>query len=150
MRSIGVDLGRWVDQGLLGVHAVRPTLYGLESHLARMYKAAADFQPQIIVVDPVTNFLAAGTGPDVKSMLVRLIDFFKTKGITTLFTSLTLGGEDEARTDAAISSLIDTWLLLREVEQDGERWGTWRSSSRAVCRTPRRYAGFDSRARVSR
>jgi len=124
MSSIGLDLGRWVSKGLLTVRAVRPTLFGLESHLAAMIKLSQELKPQAIVVDPVTNFLAAGSGGDVKSMLVRLVDLFKTQGATSLFTSLTLGGEDEAKSDAAISSLIDTWLLLRDTEAQGERRGT--------------------------
>ena len=124
MRSIGLDLGRWVDAGLLHVHAVRPTLYGLETHLATMFKMSQEFKPHGIVVDPVTNFLAAGTGADVRSMLVRLIDLFKTQAVTSFFTSLTLGGEDETKSDTAISSLMDTWLLLRDAESDGERRGT--------------------------
>jgi len=124
MRSIGIDLARWVKEGLLTIRAVRPTLYGLESHLATMIKMANELKPKAIVVDPVTNFVGAGTGLEVRSMLVRLIDLFKTHEITTVFTSLTLGGENEAKSDAAISSLIDTWLLLSEKESSGERRGT--------------------------
>jgi circadian clock protein KaiC len=124
MRSIGLNLERWVDAGLLHFHSVRPTYYGLEMHLAQMYRRADEFQPQIVVVDPVTNFIATGTGADVKSMLVRLIDFFKMRGMTSLFTSLTVDRDKVEQTEVGISSLIDTWLLLRDDEKDGERQGS--------------------------
>ncbi len=124
MRSIGIELEPWIKQGLLTVHAVRPTLYGLESHLARMFKMTQTFKPQSAVIDPVTNFLAAGTGADVRSMLTRLIDLLKTQAITSLFTSLTFTGEYETQSETAVSSLMDTWLLLRDVEIDEERRGT--------------------------
>ena len=121
MRSIGIDLARWVKEGLLTIRAVRPTLYGLESHLATMIKMANELKPKAIVVDPVTNFVGAGTGLEVRSMLVRLIDLFKTHEITTVFTSLTLGGENEAKSDAAISSLIVGARSPAQMEQN-VRW----------------------------
>lgn len=120
MRSIGTDLAPWVERGLLRFEASRPTLHGLERHLVLIHKLIRDFQPQVVVVDPVTNFLSVGSSADVKSMLLRLIDFLKVQQITLLFTSLTHGIETE-ETDVGISSLIDTWLLLRQVEVDGER-----------------------------
>ncbi len=124
MRSIGVHLEAWVKAGLLVIQAVRPTLHGLESHLATMLLKTQEIQPQAVVVDPVTNFLSAGTGADLRSMLIRLIDLIKTQGITSLFTSLTTTGEEEPRSDASISSLMDTWLWLRDTETGGERRGT--------------------------
>jgi len=120
MRSIGLDLQPWLDQGLLQFHAARPTLHGLERHLVTMYKQVRDLAPRVVVIDPVTNFLSVGNQEDVKAMLMRLIDFFKAQQITALFTSLTHGFDLEA-TDVAVSSLMDTWLLLREVEVNGER-----------------------------
>src|SRR6185295_1103709 len=120
MRSIGTDLGPWVERGLLRFEASRPTLHGLERHLVMIHKLIRDFQPQVVVVDPVTNFLSVASSVDVKSMLLRLIDFLKVQQITLLLTSLTHGIET-AQTDVGISSLIDTWLLLRQVEVDGER-----------------------------
>jgi circadian clock protein KaiC len=120
MRSVGTDLAPWVERGLLRFEASRPTLHGLERHLVLIHKLIRDFQPQVVVVDPVTNFLSVGSSIDVKSMLLRLIDFLKVQQITLLFTSLTHGVET-AETDVGISSLIDTWLLLRQVEVDGER-----------------------------
>jgi circadian clock protein KaiC len=124
MRSIGLDMDRWIKEERLIVRAVRPTHFGLESHLVKMFQMSRQLKPQTVVVDPVTTFLVAGSGEDVRSMLVRLIDLLKMQGVTSLFTSLTVGSESEASTDAAISSLIDTWLLLRDMETDGERRGT--------------------------
>ncbi len=120
MRSIGLDLQPWLDQGLLQFHAARPTLHGLERHLVTMYKQVRDLAPRAVVIDPITNFLAVGNQEEVKAMLMRLIDFFKAQQITALFTSLTHGFDLET-TDVAVSSLMDTWLLLREVEVNGER-----------------------------
>jgi circadian clock protein KaiC len=120
MRSVSLDLQPFVEQGLLQFHTARPTLHGLERHLVTIYKQVRDFAPQVVVIDPVTNFLSVGNQEEVKSMLMRLIDFFKTQQITALFTSLTHGFDLET-TDVAVSSLMDTWLLLREVELNGER-----------------------------
>jgi circadian clock protein KaiC len=120
MRSIGIDLEPWIRKDLLRFHASRPTVHGLERHLVTMYKTIRDFQPSVVVVDPVTNFLSVGTSEDVKAMLVRLIDFLKMQQITGVFTSLTHGDALE-QTDVGVSSLMDTWLLLRESEVNGER-----------------------------
>ncbi|HYO13077.1 MAG TPA: circadian clock protein KaiC [Thermoanaerobaculia bacterium] len=120
MRSIGVDLEPWIRKDLLRFHAARPTVHGLERHLVTMYKTIRDFQPSIVVVDPITNFLSVGGSDEVKGMLVRLIDFLKSQQVTCLFTSLTHGNDLE-RTDVAVSSLMDTWLVLREAEINGER-----------------------------
>jgi circadian clock protein KaiC len=121
MRSIGIDLEPWIRQGLLEFHASRPTLNSLERHLVTMHKTIRDFQPRVIVVDPVTNFVSVGSSDEVSSMLIRLIDFLKTRQVTSLFTSLTRGGQDLELTDAGVSSLMDAWLLVREVEANGER-----------------------------
>ena len=121
MRSIGIDLEPWIKQGLLHFHAARPTLSGLEMHLTTMHKWINDVQPRAVVIDPISNFLAAGTTTEVKAMLIRLIDFLKGKQITTVFTNLTSGGGPNEQTDIGISSLMDTWLLLRDLELGGER-----------------------------
>jgi circadian clock protein KaiC len=121
MRSIGIDLGRCSRKNLLRFHAVRPNIYGLEMHLVAIHDLVADFKPSAIVIDPLTNLDAIGDAAEVKSMLVRLIDFFKTQKITALCTSLTFGGEAPEHSATAISSLMDTWLLLRNLEHAGER-----------------------------
>jgi len=121
MRSIGLDLDLWMRKGLLLLHAARPTLYGLESHLVTMHKVTDEFKPNVVVMDPVTNLSSGGTVNEAKSLLTRLIDYFKTKQITTFFTSLTAGERSEEATDIGISSLMDTWLLVRDMESNGER-----------------------------
>jgi len=120
MRSIGIDLEPWIEQELLDIYAVRPTIYGLEMHLVKMYKLVMEFKPKVVIIDPVTNLIAIGSDTEVKSMLARLIDFLKANQITALFTNLSHGGSLE-QTEFGISYLMDTWLLLRDIEIGGER-----------------------------
>ena len=121
MRSIGIDLEQWMRRGLLRVHAARPTALGLEAHLVAMHRLIDDWQPRLVVVDPVTNLIAVGSDIEVKAMLARLIDFMKLRQITALFTSLTQGGEAAEGTDLGVSSLMDVWMLLANLEANGER-----------------------------
>jgi circadian clock protein KaiC len=121
MRSIGIDLEQWVNKGLLEFRNSRPSLYGLEMHLVTMHKAIEGFKPVIVVVDPISNLVAAASEIEVKSMLSRLIDFLKMKGITAFCTDLASVGSSLERTDVGISSLMDTWLLLQVIEGSGER-----------------------------
>jgi circadian clock protein KaiC len=121
MRSIGIDLGQWVEKGLLKFHAERPTVYGLEAHLASMHKLIDLFKPKVVIVDPVTNLSSVASETDVKAMLVRLLDEMKFNHITTLFTTLTAPGNTLEQTEVGMSSLADTWLLLRDIEIGGER-----------------------------
>jgi circadian clock protein KaiC len=121
MRSIGLRLNPWVDKGLLRFHASRPNLHGLEMHLLRAYELVEEFKPSVIVFDPITNLTATGDLGEVKAMLMRLLDFLKLKGVTTMFISLTEGGEALEQTEIGISSLMDVWLLLRDLEYNGER-----------------------------
>ena len=120
MRSIGLDLQPWVDKGVLRFQSTRPTLYGLETHLAAMHRAVEEFAPATVVVDPISSLLGAGETHDVQAMILRLVDFLKAKGATTLFTSLTHGNIETALTDVQVSSLMDTWLLLYNRESNGE------------------------------
>ena len=115
MRSVGLDLEQWLDRGLLRIEASRPTSTGLEGHLARMHRDVVAFKPSIVVVDPITNLVSVGDSIAVKSMLTRLIDFLKMNNITAMFTNLTVKGMVE-ETAIGISSLMDTWILLREME----------------------------------
>ncbi len=121
MRSIGIDLEPWIEQGLLDIYAVRPTIYGLEMHLVKMYKLINEFKPKVVIMDPVTNLITIGSETEVKSMLSRLIDFLKANQITALFTNLSHSGGALEQTEFGISSLMDTWLLLRDIEIGGER-----------------------------
>jgi len=124
MRSIGIDLAPWVKKGLLQIHASRPTLQGLEQHLVGLHDTVQAFRPAVAVVDPISNLTFERSDAEVKPTLMRLIDFLKQQQITTLFTSLTAGGSGtNAAEDSqvGVSSLMDTWLLLRNVEFNGER-----------------------------
>ena len=119
MRSIGIDLQPYVDKGLLKFHATRPTLYGLETHLVTIHKIVNDFQPDVVVFDPISNLITVGSSEEVKSMLTRLIDFLKSKQITTLSNALTVQGQMES--DIGVSSLMDTWIDLKSIITNGER-----------------------------
>jgi circadian clock protein KaiC len=121
MRSIGIDLQPWIDQGLLRIHASRPTLCGLETHLVTMHTVIEEFMPSVVVIDPVTNFESAGTMAEANSLLSRLIDFLKTRQITALLTSLSTQAVGDADSGAGISSVVDTWLVVRNLESGGER-----------------------------
>jgi circadian clock protein KaiC len=122
MGSIGIDLEPWVKKGLLQIHSSRPTLHGLEQHLVMMHDAVSGFHPSVVVVDPISNLSLDRNASEVKPTLMRLIDFLKQQQITTLFTSLTAGGgETPEDSQLGVSSLMDTWLLLRNVEFNGER-----------------------------
>lgn len=121
MRSIGLDLQPWLDKGLLQFHAARPTYAGIEEVLLLTHKHIASFKPGIVVVDPITNLLTVSTLNEVRSMLTRLVDFLKTQEITALFASLTATGGYLEANEADISSLMDTWLLLKTIEVGGER-----------------------------
>ena len=121
MGSIGIDLAQWVKKGLLKFHSARPSLYGLEMHLVTFHKVIDEFNPQVFIVDPISNLSAAGTASEVKSILTRLIDHLKMKNISTFLTDLTHFRGSLEHTSEEISSLIDTWLLLRDIELNGER-----------------------------
>jgi circadian clock protein KaiC len=121
MGSIGIDLTRWVKKGLLKFHAARPSLYGLEMHLLTFHNMVEEFKPQVLIVDPISNLSAAGTVSEVKSILTRLVDYLKMNNVTTFLTDLTHFVGTLEHTSEEISSLIDTWLLLRDIELNGER-----------------------------
>lgn len=121
MRSIGLDLAPWVKKDLLRFASGRPTLVGLEMHLALTHRLVKEFEPKLVIVDPISNLADSGTLRDASAMLTRLLDFLKSRGITGVFTSLTNGGAVREATDIGISSVIDTWLLVRDIELGGER-----------------------------
>lgn len=121
MRSISVDLQKHIDSGLLEMHSARPTLNGLEMHLVSIHKQVKRFKPKAIILDPITNLITVGSVSEVKSMLIRLIDFLQTEQITVLFTALSLNTIVSEQTDEGVSSLVDAWLLVRDIESNGER-----------------------------
>jgi circadian clock protein KaiC len=120
MKSVGLNLQKWVTKGLLQFSAKRPSLFGLETHLAAMHREVVRFDPAVVIVDPLSALMNAGEAGAVQAMVLRLVDFLKSRGVTTLFTSLTHGNVERAQTDVEISSLIDAWLLLYNRESDGE------------------------------
>jgi len=121
MRSIGLNLEQWFRKKLLQFHSSRATFYGLEMHLAIIHKIVQEFQPKVVVIDPVGSLIHAGNTRDAQAMLIRLIDFLKQQQITAFLTNLTSGGAALERTDVEISSIVDSWLFTRDIELDGER-----------------------------
>lgn len=121
MRSIGLRLDRWIDRGLLRFHLARPTLYGLEMHLATMHKLVEQFKPSVVVVDPMSGLAMAGNPAEIQAMLMRLVDDLKQQGVTAMLTSLTSGGSALEQTDFGVSSLVDAWIVLKDIDNGGER-----------------------------
>jgi len=121
MRSINLNLQKHVDSGLLEFHAARPTLQGLEQHLVIIHKHIERFKPSVVILDPITNFITIGSTSEVKFMLIRLVDFLMQMQITVMFTALTLNTVVTEQTDEGVSSLVDAWLLVRDIEFNGER-----------------------------
>lgn len=120
MGSIGMDLNPWIKRELLHIHAARPTATGLEAHLAIMHKLVTNIRPKIVVMDPITNLVTVGDVASVKAMLTRMIDFLKNNGITAMFTNLVFEGALDG-TAIGISSLMDTWLVVRSIDQGADR-----------------------------
>jgi circadian clock protein KaiC len=121
MKSVGIDLEPWSKKGLLFHEAWRPTQFGIEMHLLRIHKLIEEVKPQAVILDPITNLVSSSSEKEVYSMLLRLIDAMKGSGITAVFVSLTSGGATLEGTHVGISSLTDTWILLRDIELNGER-----------------------------
>ena len=121
MRSAGVNLEPYTKNKRLVIHSERPTFFGLEMHLLQMTKLVDEFKPHVVVMDPVTNLISVGLQMDVKSMLTRFVDFLKARQVTSLFTSLTSPGGSLEQSEAGVSSLMDTWIVLKDIEDEGER-----------------------------
>jgi circadian clock protein KaiC len=118
-RSIGLDLRKRVESGLLRFEASRPSLFGLEMHLARMHRDLDDFKPDMVVLDPISAF--RGPAAEVHATLLRMLDLLKSRGITSLFTSLRTETTEAEGTDHGLSSLMDVWIKLMDIETNGER-----------------------------
>jgi circadian clock protein KaiC len=121
MRSIGIDLAPHIKKGLLQFHVVRPSQYGLEMHLVTMYDLVKEYKPSIVVLDPITDFFSVASQPEVKATVTRIIDFLKTNQVTALFTSYTSEADSPDQTIVGVSSVIDAWISLRNLESNGER-----------------------------
>jgi len=121
MRSVGIELERFIKRGLLRFQNARPAAFGLELHLALIHKLIVEFDPHVVVIDPITNFLAVGDETQTKAMLTRLIDFLKLRQITAMFTSLTSNSDELEDSEVGVSSLMDAWVLVKNIEANGER-----------------------------
>jgi circadian clock protein KaiC len=121
MKSINLDLEKHLKSRLLKFYASRPTIYGLEMHLVVFYKLIKEFKPKVVVLDPITNLVTVGDPSQVKSILIRLIDFLQKEQITVMFTALTFNHFVENQADEDVSSLVDTWLSVHDIENNGER-----------------------------
>jgi circadian clock protein KaiC len=121
MQGIGLPLRRYVSEGVLKFHALRPSAHGLELHLTTIHQFVEEFKPRLVVIDAITSFFGMGLNAEITSMLVRLIDFLKTKRITLYMTSLLDEMRGAERAGANISSIVDTWLLLCNQEENGRR-----------------------------
>ena len=120
MKSIGIDTGRWIKGDKLRFIATRPTFYSLEMHLAVMLREVTQFKPSLVVLDPISSFMESGDRMEIQSMLLRVVDFLKSHGITAVFTHLMHGQGGAVETDAGLSSIMDAWILLLNREVSGE------------------------------
>ena len=119
MGSIGIHLAPWVKKGLLKIVSIRPSFFGLEMHLLDLYKLVDSFKPKSVVIDPLTSLIGEGDEREIRSMITRMIDLLKSRGITTFFTSLvSSSAENDTSGEIGVSSLIDTWIVVRELEKD--------------------------------
>ncbi len=121
LASIGLDLKKWEEQKLLKFHSERVSMFGLEAHLTLIHKMINTFGPDIIVIDPMNAYLSNEDALEARSMVIRLIDYIKVRNITGFFTTLTSAAGTAETTDINISSLMDSWMLLRDIEENGER-----------------------------
>ena len=122
MRSVGFDLQRWTKNGRLKIVSTRPAFFGLETHLLDFYKILAEFKPTAVVIDPLTSLIGQADTSEIQSMLTRMIDALKSQGITGVFTSLVSStAQNDTSGEIGVSSLIDTWIVVRELEEDEGR-----------------------------
>jgi circadian clock protein KaiC len=121
MHSIGLRLEPLVNRDLLRFHSARPSLYGLEMHLATMFREIATFKPHVVIIDPITSLMDSGTESEGKAMVTRLIDYLKAGQVTSFFTSLSQGDHSMQQSETGMSSLMDAWVLLQDFEGNGER-----------------------------
>jgi len=121
MKSIGLDLDHWIKKDLLKIESIRPSQFGLDMHLIMIQKMVTAYKPQIVILDPISSFSDASDTMQVKRILMKLVDFLKSQGVTAMFSSLTPSGVPVETSHVAISSLVDSWILLRDIESNGER-----------------------------
>jgi circadian clock protein KaiC len=121
MSSIGIHLEPWMKKGLLKIMSTRPSFFGLEMHLLDLYKLVDSFKPKAVVIDPLTSLIGEGDEREIRSMITRMIDLLKSRSITTFFTSLvSSSAKNDTSGEIGVSSLIDTWIVVRELEEVGD------------------------------
>ena len=119
MSSIGFHFEPMIKKGLLKIVSTRPSFFGLEMHLLDLYKLIAEFKPKAVVIDPLTSLIGEGDQREIRSMITRMIDLLKSNGITSFFTSLvSSASQNDTSGEIGVSSLIDTWIVVRELEED--------------------------------
>lgn len=121
MRSIGINLENHIQKGLLEFHAIHPTEFGLEMHLVTIHKMVRKFKPRVVIIDPITNFISVGVMKDVKAMLIRLVNMLLEQNITVMLTALNITSMSVDQADEVISSVVDAWIQIRDMEYNGER-----------------------------
>jgi circadian clock protein KaiC len=121
-RSVGIESDENTKKGLLRIEPMRPNAFGLEEHLGRVHRLVDEFRPDTVIMDPISCFLPLGGRLEVRAMLTRLMDYFKNKNITTLMTSLTPGGGMDEQTETEVSSIVDTWVVIRYRRVEGKRF----------------------------
>ena len=121
LRSVGLELEPWIKKDLLHFDSTRPNSHGLEMHLLRIHKLVDQIKPKIVIFDPLSGYLSLGDSLEVKSMLTRLLDYLKARQITSMFNTLVEGSPSELQSEVGVSSLMDSWILLRNLEYNGER-----------------------------
>jgi circadian clock protein KaiC len=121
MHSVGLDLAPHLKKGLLQIHVARPSQYGLELHLVTMYDTIKSFEPSVVILDPITDFATVGSAAEIKAAVTRIIDFLKSSQITGMFIAVTSGRDQADQSVVGISSLIDAWISVRNLENNGER-----------------------------
>ena len=133
MHSIGVDLQSAIDKGRLSIESVRPTTHGLEMHLTRMMHLVQDQKPDVIVVDPLSALEGGGSLAQANTMVLRLVDYLKMAGATTLYLSV----QDDEKANLNISSLMDSWIIIKNVQRERDLERRSLSSNRGACRIRR-------------
>jgi circadian clock protein KaiC len=122
MKSIGFHLEPLIKKGILTFYYSRPTLQNLELHFLAIKKLIFEINPKVVILDPITNLMTEGPNSDIRSMLTRFVDFLKTQHITVMFTAaITVGSIERNPSDEGISSMVDTWMMVQDIEVDAER-----------------------------
>ena len=121
MKSIGLSLDKWVNEKLLYFYTARATTNSLEGHLDNIMTMVREVEPTCVVLDPISAFRPIANENETKLMLIRLNDYLRARKITTVFTALSSDGEYSEHADVQLSSIADTWIVVRIMDYKGER-----------------------------